>query len=154
MRLSAPVLLLAGTLTWALMQASSSYADDQKPDPKNSTASAHSEDRFSGAAALLPADVTTKHRLGTMAYTAHAGTVTLRNPSGDPTARVFYVAYTKDASAGDRRPVSFFFNGGPGAGTAYLHLGAAGPVALNMPAHSPTDGAHATLGDNPDSWLP
>ncbi|WP_086643516.1 S10 family peptidase [Acetobacter sp. DsW_063] len=112
---------------------------------------------FTGQAALLPADSVTHQTLtvgaGKLSYTTHAGTLTLRDDKGDPAARVFYVAYTLDSAPDDRRPVSFFFNGGPGGGSAFLNLGAAGPVALNFPAGNPTDGANAKLAPNPDSWL-
>ena len=108
-----------------------------------------------GLAALLPADAVTHHTMTlkgrTIGYTATAGTLTLRDEKGEPSAKMFYVAYVADG--GDARPVSFYFNGGPGAGSAYLHLGAAGPVALTFPAGDPVDGAGATLGPNPDSWL-
>ncbi|EHH69030.1 S10 family peptidase [Gluconobacter morbifer] len=120
--------------------------------PKTDTAK--DSDSFKGEAALLPTDAVTKHHLGGIAYTAHAGTLILRGPDGKPTARMFYVSYTKDGAADEKRPVSYFFNGGPGAATAYLNLGAAGPKVLNMPAKDPTDGTHASLADNPDSWLP
>ncbi len=114
-------------------------------------------DSFTDAAALLPADAIT-HHTGQfdghkIAYTAHAGTLTLRDDSGKPTARVFYTAYTQDDAAPDRRPVAYFFNGGPGAATAYLHLGAAGPEILAFPAGNPVDGASAKLQPNADSWL-
>ena len=105
---------------------------------------------------LLPADAVTHHTITlkgrTIAYTATAGTLTLRDEKGEPTAKMFYVAYV--AGGGDAsRPVSFFFNGGPGAGSAFLDLGAAGPTVLSFPTDDPADGARATLKDNPDSWL-
>ncbi|NVN12403.1 S10 family peptidase [Nguyenibacter vanlangensis] len=130
-------------------------ADKPAEAPKADTAKAAPAEN--GQAGLLPADSVTKHRYTaggrTIAYTAHAGTLTLRDEDGKPGAKIFYVAYTQDG-AGPGRPVSFFFNGGPGAGTAYLNLGAAGPRALQFPAGMPTDGAAARLVDNPDSWLP
>lgn len=111
-----------------------------------------------GAAGLLPADSVTHHHFKSdgrsLSYTAHAGTLTLRDSDGKPTAKVFYVAYTADGSKDPNRPVSFFFNGGPGAGSAYLNLGAAGPKTLAFPADNPNDGGKAKLVDNPDSWLP
>ncbi len=111
--------------------------------------------------AELPPDSVTHHEFdgggAHIAYTATAGTLTLRDDTGAPSAKMFYVSYVADGQVGEQagrhRPVSFFFNGGPGAGTAFLHLGAAGPVVLNFPAANPTDGADATLGPNPDSWL-
>ncbi|MBS4075685.1 peptidase S10 [Ameyamaea chiangmaiensis] len=116
---------------------------------------------------LLPADSITHHTLVLhgrhIAYTAQAGTLTLRDEAGKPAAKMFYVAYRCDAIDGHggasclgtdgRRPVSFFFNGGPGAGTAFLNLGAAGPAVLDFPTADPTDGGGARLRDNPDSWL-
>ncbi len=108
--------------------------------------------------AQLPADSVTHHSfsapgVAALGYSATAGTLTLRDDKGAPSARVFYVAYVADGQQAQKRPVSFFFNGGPGAGSAFLHLGAAGPVVLNFPASNPTDGANARLAANPDSWL-
>ena len=113
-------------------------------------------DISSSRLALLPADSTTQHRVTargkTLAYTATAGTMKLRDDSGEPTAAVFYTAYTLNGAAPGGRPVTFFFNGGPGAGSAFPQLGAAGPRVLDFPAGE-TDGAHARLIDNPDTWL-
>ena len=107
--------------------------------------------------AELPADSVTHHDFsgagGHLGYTATAGTLILRDDKGAPSAKVFFVSYVADGQQAAHRPVSFFFNGGPGAGSAFLHLGAAGPVVLNFPAANPTDGANARLGPNPDSWL-
>lgn len=114
-------------------------------------------DTFHDAAALLPKDSVTHHN-GTfggqkMTYTATAGTLTLRDDAGKPTARMFYTAYTRDGADPAHRPVVYFFNGGPGAATAYLHLGAAGPVMLDFPTGNPADGANAQIKPNPESWL-
>ena len=50
-----------------------------------------------------------------LAYKPAAGTLTLHNDDGDPTASMFYVAYTVEQPKGaPQRPVTFFFNGGPG----------------------------------------
>ncbi|HJZ66461.1 MAG TPA: hypothetical protein VKD70_19200 [Candidatus Acidoferrum sp.] len=87
----------------------------------------------------LPEDksVTTKHslRIGgqEVKYTATAGTMVLKLEDGTPKASIFYVAYTKD-DAGDaaKRPITFAFNGGPGAGSLWLHVGALGPRRVEM----------------------
>src|SRR5581483_4795180 len=47
-----------------------------------------------------------------IAYTARAGTITLRNEKEQPTARVFYTAYTIDGVDPSSRPVTFLYNGG------------------------------------------
>ena len=107
-----------------------------------------------GALALLPADSVTEHTadLGgrKLAYTATAGTFPLYDQNGERAAAIFYTAYVaKDAGA--PRPLTFVFNGGPGAASAYLHLGLAGPRVVEF-GPSPT-GAQASLRDNPDTWL-
>ncbi len=81
------------------------------------------------AAPLLPPAVTTSHTLQVgseaLRYSAVAGALPLHE-KGKITAEIFYVAYTKTPANADR-PVTFVFNGGPGAASAYLHLGAIGP---------------------------
>jgi len=44
-----------------------------------------------------------------------------------PTARMFYTAYFKKGAASETRPVTFFYNGGPGSSTMWLHMGSFGP---------------------------
>jgi len=63
---------------------------------------------------------------------------------------VVYTAYTME---GDSRPVTFALNGGPGAASVYLNLGAIGPkhVRFGDEGDSPSD--PATLLDNPGTWL-
>ncbi len=62
-----------------------------------------------------------------LAYTATAGTLTIRDDNGRPTASLFYTAYTADVP---NRPVTFFYNGGPGSATVWLHMGSFGPVRV------------------------
>ena len=81
--------------------------------------------------------VQTKHslRIGgqEVKYTATAGTIVLKLEDGTPKASVFFVAYTKDDVAdAAKRPVTFAFNGGPGAGSLWLHVGALGPRRVEM----------------------
>ncbi|WP_434627053.1 S10 family serine carboxypeptidase-like protein [Chromobacterium sp. CV08] len=68
-------------------------------------------------------------------YTANAGHLTARASNGDAQASIFYVAYTVDQSTRPDRPVTFFFNGGPGESSIWLHLGSWGPyrVQTGMP---------------------
>jgi carboxypeptidase C (cathepsin A) len=42
-------------------------------------------------------------------------------------AAMSYVAYFKKGATASARPVMFFFNGGPGSSTVWLHMGAFGP---------------------------
>lgn len=153
----APIALTALLCLSAAPYASYAATPSPKATPAAETPK-EAQPVFQGTAALLPDDAVT-HHTDTFAgrkisYTAKAGTLILRDDAGKPTARMFYVAYTQDGADPARRPVSFFFNGGPGAATAYLHLGAAGPTMLSFPSGNPTDGANAHLAPNPDSWLP
>ncbi len=70
-----------------------------------------------------------------------------------PVARMFYVAYFKKDVKAESRPVTFFYNGGPGSSTMWLHLGSLGPkyVETNGDTHLP--GAPYKLVDNNDSLL-
>jgi carboxypeptidase C (cathepsin A) len=44
-----------------------------------------------------------------------------------PTAKIFYVAYFKKDAKAEDRPITFFYNGGPGSSTVWLHMGSLGP---------------------------
>jgi carboxypeptidase C (cathepsin A) len=66
----------------------------------------------------------------TLAYSARAGTITLRTVDDQPTARVFYTAYTLDGADLSKRPVTFLYNGGPGSSTIWLRMGSFGPVRV------------------------
>ena len=107
-----------------------------------------------GVLSLLPADSVTEHVLdigsGKLAYTATVGTLSLFDQSGERSAAIFYTAYALK-NAPPNRPVTFVFNGGPGAASAYLHLGVVGPQVIQF-APGP-DGAAPKLADNPDTWL-
>ena len=86
-----------------------------------------------------------------LAYTATAGTLDLFGQDGAQTGAIFYTAYVaKDGAA--NRPITFAFNGGPGAASAFLHLGVVGPRVLDFGPQA-RDGANAKLVDNPQSWL-
>jgi carboxypeptidase C (cathepsin A) len=107
--------------------ALASAQDDQpkKPDGKKEDASVP-----------VPPETTsiTKHdiTLGGQAihYTATAGNLLIRDDHDHPDASLFYVAYTQDGADSKSRPITFFYNGGPGAATIWLHMGSFGPVRV------------------------
>jgi len=108
-----------------------------------------------GIFSLIPADSATEHVFkapsGDLPYTATAGTLDLFGQDGNRTAKIFYTAYiAKDRKPG--RPLTFAFNGGPGAASAYLHLGLVGPKILEFGANG-DNGTMPELKDNPESWL-
>lgn len=101
--------------------------DDARREGADGTREQQPEDRL----------VTTEHTLdlpdGPLRYEATAGTYVLREePEGSsytrakPYAELFAVSYVAQ-DRGEQRPVVFAFNGGPGASTVWLHLGAFGP---------------------------
>lgn len=64
----------------------------------------------------------------TVPYQATAGTILLKNEKGEPTASIFYMAYTRsDMKDLSQRPLTFAYNGGPGSSSVWLHMGALGP---------------------------
>ena len=84
-----------------------------------------------------------------VAYVATAGYLPIRNDAGKAQADIFYVAYVQEGGSNlPARPITFAFNGGPGASSIWLHLGALGPKRVRM--ESP-----ATYGliDNDQTWL-
>ncbi|MBI3514465.1 MAG: peptidase S10, partial [Proteobacteria bacterium] len=68
-------------------------------------------------------------------------------------ADVFYVAYTLNGQDAATRPITFAFNGGPGAASAYLHLGTMGPRVLAFGEEPESLSTVRRLIDNPDTWL-
>lgn len=112
----------------------------------------------SGVLRLLPPEPATSRRelvLGErrLAYTATAGTLPLRDGTGETTAELFHVAYALEP-ADPARPVTFVFNGGPGAASAFLNLGALGPRRVALAADGGYLPPPARLADNAESWLP
>lgn len=64
----------------------------------------------------------------TIPYKATAQTILLKNDKGEPEALLYSTAYTRsDVKDMTTRPISFVYNGGPGAASIWLHMGAFGP---------------------------
>lgn len=86
-------------------------------------------------------------------YTATAGRLPIKNGSDKTEALMFYVAYTLDDVDPDQRPLTFAFNGGPGAASIWLHMGALGPrkVVLQKDGFMPP--APYRLEDNQETLL-
>jgi carboxypeptidase C (cathepsin A) len=63
-------------------------------------------------------------------YTATAGNLLIPDDQDKANGSIFYVAYTEDGAEAKNRPVTFFYNGGPGAATIWLHMGSFGPVRV------------------------
>ncbi len=90
---------------------------------------------------------------GELAYTAAADWIRLKK-NGKPRANMFYVSYVAKAGSNRQaRPITFVFNGGPGASSVFLHLGAIGPDKVPFAPDGRVLPPPYRLENNPDSWL-
>ncbi len=144
-------IFLAASLCSASAQPASQ--DASKDIGKSQPSRGERREPGQGILHLLPADAVTEHSVdtaqGKLTYTATAGTLAFYDQSGSQSASVFYTAYV---TKGSNRPVTFVFNGGPGAASAFLHLGLVGPRILELGPNG-HDAARAELHDNPNTWL-
>ena len=120
--------------------AAAPAAADSKPQPEKEPplpADAH-------AAQTIQLDGKPLH------YTATVGTLPVYDKDSKKSGEVVFTSYTVD---GPDRPVTFALNGGPGAASVFLNLGAIGPkrVRFGDEGDSPSD--PATLVDNQGTWL-
>lgn len=100
------------------------------------------------AQTVEPPTVVTRHILKTSAaplpYQAEAGLIPIKDvATGEPLGALFYVAYRAPAPKGTVRPVTFIWNGGPGAASASLNFEGFGPKRIEG----------GVLVDNADTWL-
>jgi carboxypeptidase C (cathepsin A) len=105
----------------------------------------------------LPPDSTTKQTLAlpgrTLSFTAIAGSIRLFDDKGEPQADIAYTSYQLDGTEARNRPVTFLFNGGPGASSAWLQLGDAGPWRLSITGEGAVASASPELLPNAETWL-
>ncbi|MGB9365580.1 MAG: peptidase S10 [Xanthobacteraceae bacterium] len=138
--------LLAGAL--ALTFTAPSFAETTRRP-------AEAAKEQSAEANRLPADVTTEQTVElpdrTLRFKATAGSIPINNAEGKLQAEIAYIAYVRPDSDAAGRPVTFVFNGGPGASSAYLQLGAMGPWRLPLDNLTPSS-TPATV-PNPETWL-
>jgi len=145
---------------FALLIAGASATAQERParQPAPQSEQQQSEHRQSDAREsvlrLLPADSATEHTVdipgGKLAYTATAGTLSLFDQSGERSAAIYYTSYMARGADAPGRPITFGFNGGPGAASAYLTLGLVGPRVAELAGN---DASAARLNDNPHTWL-
>ncbi len=104
----------------------------------------------------LPAESVTHHTLDlpprALAFTATAGAFRL-GPTAKPLADIAYTSYALDGADPHARPVTFVFNGGPGASSAWLHLGALGPWRVAMGGDAAQPSAPHVAMPNAETWL-
>ncbi len=146
----AAALLLAGVA--AFSTAPAAHAQDSK----TTTTVEKKEEESDLKLPPLPADKTIRQSavIGgrTLAYDATVGKIPVRDAKGKTIGQVVYTAYTVPGGGVDR-PVTFAFNGGPGASSVYLNLGAVGPKRVQFGAQGNAPSDSPVTSDNPNSWL-
>lgn len=100
---------------------------------------------------------TSTHRIDmpsseSLTYTSTADWMVLREDE-EPVAEIFYVYYHRYEEPRPDRPVTFVFNGGPGAASAYLHMGAVGPNRVSFGPNGELPESPIELEENMDTWL-
>jgi carboxypeptidase C (cathepsin A) len=159
------VLALALAVALPVALAMPALAQQSRPSPQQSADAPHGDAARSGEGGArpgraanenplrLPADSITEHTVElpgrNLAFKATAGAIPLNDAeSGNLQAEIAFVSYVVgDAS----RPVTFLFNGGPGAASAYLDIGAVGPWRVPLDNVSPS--ATPALVPNVETWL-
>lgn len=105
----------------------------------------------------FPADASVKQSIRlngkVLNYTARVGSLPVRDAKGKKIGEVVYTAYILDGPRNPNRPVTFAFNGGPGAASVYLNLGAIGPKRVQFGAQGDAPSDSAVLQDNPFTWM-
>lgn len=105
----------------------------------------------------LPPEATTHHSVTLadrmLSFTAKAGASTFEDAQGSTVAEIGYFAYLLDHADRRTRPVTFVINGGPGAASAWLHIGALGPWRLPITQADAHPTAPADLVPNAETWL-
>ncbi|WP_336489107.1 S10 family peptidase [Methylobacterium nigriterrae] len=107
----------------------------------------------------LPPDSVTEHSVALLDgrkldFTATAGSLPLVDEAGKLQAEIAYIAYTRPPRQGEaQRPVTFAINGGPGAASAYLNIGAIGPWRLPTDGGSISPSQPVSLVANDGTWL-
>lgn len=139
--------LLAAVLVAALAAFPAAAQDGPPPDAP----------RKGGNPTQLPPDAmgkgTTVATDDTLAYKIAVEQVPLFDPKGEKVAEVVVTSYMLDRVDPKTRPITYGFNGGPGASSAWLNFGGLGPKRLpfgnegNVPSDPPG------LVDNAETWL-
>lgn len=139
-------LLLAALVT--SQPSPPSLAQQEAPAPVEGLAGAAPAPAFN----RLPSPARSSHELAlpgrTLRFTATTGAIEVRSGEHGPLGEAGYVAYTLDGPAAPERPVVFAVNGGPGASSAWLHVGALGPWRLPL-----APGVAPRLEPNAETWL-
>lgn len=102
-------------------------------------------------AAVMHHDWTSGNK--TIHYTTTMGHLTASDLGGNAEATMSYVAYTAPSRDGKPRPVTFFYNGGPGSSSIWLRLGSFAPTRVATPDPVMTNWPNFPLVNNAQSLI-
>jgi len=142
--------VLAAAFAAGMSAAVPALAEDAKPDAPKPDAAKIDLPKFPADASVKQ---TTRVAGKTLSYTATVGALPVRDEKGKVAGEVVFTAYVLDGPKDASRPVTFAFNGGPGAASVYLNLGAIGPKRVQFGAQGDAPSDSAVLVDNPGTWL-
>lgn len=125
-------------------------AEDAPANKKSAEEQAHARG--------LPPEATSSHVITLqgekIGFTARAGAIRLRDAQSEaPQADVAFFSYERSGADPQTRPVLFVFNGGPGAASAWLGLGAVSPWRLRFSPETVSPSAPPALVENAESWI-
>jgi carboxypeptidase C (cathepsin A) len=139
---------------FAALIGGSAYATAQEAKPSTPPPPADAKDKATpDKEPPLPADAHVAQTIQLdgkqLHYTVTVGTLPVYD-NAKKTGNVVCTAYTIE---GQDRPVTFALNGGPGAASVFLNLGAIGPKRIQFGDEGDSPSDPAKLTDNPGTWL-
>jgi carboxypeptidase C (cathepsin A) len=146
------VLLFSLCTTAAQAQPAATNAQDAAAPPGGERG-----DSQTGIQPAVADEIQTRHELDigdrTIGYTATVGSIGIPEERTPPDAFVYYTSYRLDGADAGTRPISFVINGGPGAASAFLQMGALGPKRLAFGPNGQVPDPPARSEANPLTWL-
>ena len=137
-----------------LLLAAPAYAQPAPNAAPHATPGATPGATSGAASGAASPDRRSEHSLalpgGPLRFTAEVSTIRLVNDGGAAQADIVVTSFTVE---GANRPVTFALNGGPGASSAWLNLGAMGPWRLPLGTGAPSPAMPPVLVDNAETWL-
>lgn len=149
-----PILLASALVCLAFRPAPVVAQTDKAPEATDKEKPADKSAADKAALPPLPPEAHSQQTMvldgKTLHYTVTVGALPVRDSEGKVAGEVVVTAYTME---GPSRPVTFAFNGGPGASSVYLNFGALGPKHMDAGNDGDSPSDPTTLKDNQGTWL-
>jgi carboxypeptidase C (cathepsin A) len=152
------LLLLSQANSQAAAQGRAAQAQNQTQTPQGGRGTPVTPPAAVFAGEIDETPVVTKHSIQvggkTLNYTATVAQMPVKDAAGETEAHIFYTAYTLDGGPeSGKRPLTFAFNGGPGAASLWVHMGAMGPRSPKLLPNGGMPPPPYQMVDNPYTWL-